>query len=657
VAEEVLKIDLDNKDFLEGVLKAVKGLESIAQSAEGIHGVGSAFLKLGKLVGVATAALFALKGVSESVFRGDEINKANEQFEILSKTAGFSGESIRKSFLDATNGMLTTQEAITAANSAIVKLGSTAQRLPEIMELARKASEVTGKSTLEVFNELSQALATGSSRALKQFGIIVDSEKVYRDYAKSIGVAVDELTDQAKIQAISNAAISEGRRVLSGVGTEANTAKDSFELLIKSVKELYDQVSILLNKAFGPVFRAVFDGVSGRIKTVSEFLKEHLGAGTETAAEKIEKLQNKIMGLKAEMIDLEQKKIKSPFLFLNTDQARMDQLAKMIPELQEKLNQLRESQKGKEEAPISERELVDLEKRRKNEEKFQAEILKMREANLNQAISQAQSIEQVEALSQERKLVLEQEFQLKVAQLKENAALTDDQRRQMIIELETQKNLKLMEMDMELESQRERSLDNYLNKSKSTADGVARAFEVGSKKSQMWMKDFGKQGKVVFDAFSSNAETAFLNLGSGAQNASQALKGFFYGAIADTAQAFGRQILLASIWPPNPVGVAAGGALIALAGFLRAHAKGATSTSFGGGTGLSAGEAPGFGTRLETTEPGKLEPGKLEEKERKMVSIQIQGNYFETEQTRTRLVEIIRESSDFTDFQVKQIGS
>lgn len=46
----------------------------------------------------------------------------------------------------------------------------------------------------------------------------------------------------------------------------------------------------------------------------------------------------------------------------------------------------------------------------------------------------------------------------------------------------------------------------------------------------------------------------------------------------------------------------------------------------------------------------------MKEEERKAVTLQVMGDYFETEQTKTRLVDLIREANDATDFKFVQIG-
>jgi hypothetical protein len=88
--------------------------------------------------------------------------------------------------------------------------------------------------------------------------------------------------------------------------------------------------------------------------------------------------------------------------------------------------------------------------------------------------------------------------------------------------------------------------------------------------------------------------------------------------------------------------------LIALSGFLRSQGGG--SSGGGGGGGSVSGGGDGGSASL-TTDSGQ--PAVSEKAQNKAVTIQVMGNYFETEQTKTRLVEMIREASDATDFTIK----
>lgn len=75
------------------------------------------------------------------------------------------------------------------------------------------------------------------------------------------------------------------------------------------------------------------------------------------------------------------------------------------------------------------------------------------------------------------------------------------------------------------------------------------------------------------------------------------------------------------------------------------------SGSKGKGESVSSGGATGGGgSQAEAYKP------EMQDQNKKAVTLQIQGNYYETEQTRTRLMEMIREVGDFTDFNLKQVG-
>ncbi len=110
--------------------------------------------------------------------------------------------------------------------------------------------------------------------------------------------------------------------------------------------------------------------------------------------------------------------------------------------------------------------------------------------------------------------------------------------------------------------------------------------------------------------------------------------------------------LLAGIWPPNPIELAEGAALIALGGALKSvgsssgsSAPSAPSVSGGGGGGVSA-----VAAAQQSATPNPVATPQ------KSVSINIQGSLYETDQTRQRLMAMIREAGDFTDFNLKQVG-
>jgi len=148
----------------------------------------------------------------------------------------------------------------------------------------------------------------------------------------------------------------------------------------------------------------------------------------------------------------------------------------------------------------------------------------------------------------------------------------------------------------------------------------------------------------------------FRNLAKGGKEAAKAMKAAFLNMLADRAEGEGALKIASGIWPPNPGLLASGAALLALGGLLRSAAGGGE----GGSIGAAAGAGPGIGGTPVVVNQGMAPMTtdtrpELTQSRQRAVTVAIQGNYFETEQTRRALLEMIRAETDATSFQYIQI--
>lgn len=648
--QEIFSIDLDNKEFISKVNEAIESLKSIGESNKGLKDVVGSFIDAGKTLGLFTASILVVKTAIEETFKAERLEQVNRQFDLLTQAAGLSGDTIKSEMLKASDGLLTTAQATDLANKAIVRLGQSADRIPEIMELSRKIGTITGQELSQVFTEFSDTLAAGNVRGLKQYGIFVDQKKAIQEYAQSLGVSTEALTRQGEIQAIVNAAIEAGKDKYAAVETGTAHATESFEKLKASLSGLKDAFATIFS-ASAPLLAASFDFISQRVDFLSKTIQTAFGGGS--VQDKIDALQVKLGSLRDEMIKT-QNQSEMPWFSGGPEASKkkLDDIKNQIVATEAEingLNQQSEDAKAKAGAaggaPKNTEGLVDREKELKEEQALQDKLLQIRSQSLEMQKQQATDVQQIDQITAQQKELLEEQFALKKDELEREARQKNIDNSEQIVALEEQKNLRLQQIDNQLYEDRKRALDNYQRASQNTAQGIGRAFEVQSKKSAMDLQKGIALGNSAVNAFSKNSTSALLAFGAGTKTAGEAFKGFLFGAIADTAQAFGEQMLLASVFPPNPVGIAAGAGLIALAGFLRSKSQGASD--LGGGMGGGGGSSAGISGPDNST---------LAKQESKAVSITVQGSYFETEQTRTRLVDMIRESSDFTDFSLRQIG-
>jgi hypothetical protein len=188
--------------------------------------------------------------------------------------------------------------------------------------------------------------------------------------------------------------------------------------------------------------------------------------------------------------------------------------------------------------------------------------------------------------------------------------------------------------------------------SANTSSGFGKGWKAAALNASKDLNNFAKLGEQSFNALNKNGKSAFIALGDGSKTAGEAMKMFLLGSIADVAEAQGEYLLASGIGTFNPVQIAEGGALLALSGLLRSLSGGggggvgAGSSSSGGGASSSGGSPSTVGD-LQTAEAAKTQ---------KNVTIAVQGNYFETEQTKRTLMEMIRSETDATSFSYVQIN-
>jgi hypothetical protein len=201
-------------------------------------------------------------------------------------------------------------------------------------------------------------------------------------------------------------------------------------------------------------------------------------------------------------------------------------------------------------------------------------------------------------------------------------------------------------------------LQNELDDSKNFWDGFANAAKVSTSQAKEDMNDFGKQGKATFDTIKSHSVSAFEEMGKAvvdsSKSASEIMRDMFLGALADIAIQKGEVLLAESVYPPNPIGLAAGAGLIALGGAIKAMAGGgasssSTSSAGGGGGGGSYGG-------VSSAADAAASPQQVQGPAAGNLTVNIQGDYLNTQETQRTLLQAVRDATDRTGFQYLQIG-
>lgn len=631
-----------NKEFdaLEG--KAEKAGKKVNDSFSGaFSGTGIEKLSVG-LIGInqglelAEKAIHAVEAAfskfSDQFILAEQVKATEIQFDILSQKAGVSGEALREGLEAAGKGTLSTNEILKTANESLVLLGNNAKNLPELFSLARKSSIIFGKSALEVLNDLNLAISTGFARAVKREGFNFDPQKVFKDFAKSVGLTVDQLSQAGRQQAILNAVLESGRKNLGDVDASVKKVTISFAQMKAAEEEAAEAGALTISKVFGPLAQAVSETLTAKLRSFSAVLIDtfNVGNAADQAAAKIQLLKDKISALQSE---------RGRALF-EDDDARAEVLSARIKEVTQDLEILRKAKVKDIEASEHAAELAkdatpfvgDRDKIAKNLNEVNKEIAAGAQANLQLQIQSAQQIEDVHAREAElRKLSL-------------GAA-----------EIEEQQHLQRLEalrikfaIDGALTSKQYNELVNQEN-IRSNLEQEKIEEEAGKIKKQRLMQEAAQFKSIIVSGISSTIQQIGFNLQQG-QSLFDSFGQGVVGIIGDMAIKLGEGLVaqglaleafvdaLNTLLPGSGFAAAAAGVgLILFGSALKA------SVGLGGGGGSNTGGG-GIATTPSTTtsitQAGEFKP----EAPGTTVNVNIAGNILDRRQTGLELTEVIREA-------------
>lgn len=351
----VVKLEADTASFRAELLASQKSVEGSSKKIEqalsqmatkgdgGLNKLAGSIRGAFGLFAAGGAAYVAIKTIGfamDQVFEGESIRSANAQFEMLASNAGIAGQKLRDALKGAADGLVDDTDMIMAANRALVSMGSAAKDLPQVMELAKKATAVFGGEVSTNFEAMSQAIANGQTRQLKNLGIVVDQEAAYKKFAGTLGVTAAELTEAGKQQALMNAVLAQGDTAFSGVDSNLKKNTNSWTAFKVTMKDISEVLTLAFEKIAGPKVQSILGGLAAMAADAKRALVANFGEGSEQATAEMERLQAKIMSMKGTLIDLEQKKMRLNWLDPMEEQ-RIAEINRHLPVLQAKLDAVR----------------------------------------------------------------------------------------------------------------------------------------------------------------------------------------------------------------------------------------------------------------------------------------------------------------------------
>jgi len=621
--------------------------------AESLTGFGFVSIMINQtldLLGkVKDATLAVVNGFLDIAKHAENIKQVNYQFDILSTRALGVGSNLKDAFVAAGKGLITNEDALKAANSALVELGDQANKLPELLDLARKASLINGQAMTDNFNSMVRAIETGSARGLRSVNIFVDMQKAVKDYAASIGVLPDKLTEAELQQVRLNAVMAKGNEAFKGVST------------VKEVTPAFTRLGVASKEAGEAIYTAVYQLIAPALTSLATNTTEHLKRFTtdfvaafghdenEKRNATIEKLTRNIEYLKGAIAkpnlnnwdEVESNKRELGFL-----QAKLQNL-KDIASAQTDDDRRAQARAGF--IPEAVRAKMDEMSKRENPLlRFNAEELAKNYAEINAAISKGEDEALQIRLTAAQKLTDEQA---------KNRALDEldvDRQIQLEVDLET-KIASLREQYSAKKGFDQKKLNELIlietQNANAKIEAIEQESEIRKGKNLLAIQNAYKSALVA--GISGMAASIGTALAKG-EDAFAAFKNGVVGIIADIIIAIGNQMIQIGIATEvlktslatlsGGMAIAAGFALVTFGNFLKASAGGALTSAATGG-GVSAGIGGGV-----ATSPGDITSLPTEQKPQApqtQVNLNVNGNIIPRDRNfALELTDLVREAFD-----------
>lgn len=674
-----IQIVLDDGSIKKGFANIQKQAEQTGKELESsfsssFSGIAAAAPPFAVAIAAILITVKALKAALDFSTEGEKINNLNDQFKLLADREGLASDTLISGLEKSAKGLIDTEDLLQTANGAIAILGNSAGKLPEILDLATKSAAVFGGTSKEAFDNLVYAIETGNQRALKNAGIVLDTEKVYRDFAKTIGLTSNELTLAQKQSALLNATLEKGGEVFKGVSNEISPVQNSFTRLKVAINEVGDSLAKSFNATFGETIANFNNGLT---KIISNPLP--------TAGNQLEETESKIKSLTADLKklqDIQNTKENGGFFeglfagggMLANVKNNINEVTKALEIQKTRYQALRFEVQSN--ADLQEQTAAQSVQTGKKLTAEQIQEIKNRQTQVQQAILQN---ENSELQSREKLLQFQKDFGQRVIDEKQ---INDDK----LTNINEDTQLKILEINKTYSDQlgfTAQNREDLITSIQEDADAkrdalradvnensivqiqsLGQAFELaaagaGDEILNLQVnagKAFKQIGKDAVQGLGNAIGGGFAALGKALVTGGDALAAFtqaFLNAIGQQAIASGTRFILegiAYLFVPGLEGtgsamIAAGAALAAFGGAISALTSGGGGATASAGGGVGGGSLSGDGT-------GAALPAAQAEKPQTKIEVNIAGSIFDTVETGSRIVNLINDAFDQNGVQV-----
>jgi hypothetical protein len=249
-----------------------------------IKGVNKSITNLAKSALTLAAAYKGVTFALESVKLAGQLKDLETAHKALTKAQGLNAKTMIDQMQKATRGTVSELELLKQANNALLLgLPVTEKDMANLADAGRRLGRAMGIDAAMGLESLVVGIGRGSKLWLDNLGIIVDTDRAYKDHAASIGKQASALTDAEKKLAFYNETMESVSEKMKTLGEDQETVTDKTEQFSVKVEKL----KILLGEGLVPT-------LTNTITSVNELIDTFVN--TDTPIENLFSKLNKLAG-------------------------------------------------------------------------------------------------------------------------------------------------------------------------------------------------------------------------------------------------------------------------------------------------------------------------------------------------------------------------
>lgn len=263
-------VDQSSKAFnsvgknIGGVEKSLKSLKSNLQNMQ------PAFKKMATVGSVAFAGISV--AIGKTIKDATQMESIKTSFDDMTNSIGVSGAELMEKLKGASAGTINSTDLMLASNKAMaLGVAKNMGEFTDLMEVARLKGRRLGLDTTQAFNDIVTGIGRGSPLILDNLGITIKLGEAQEQYAKSLGIATSELTENQKKEALKFAVMKAGKKELEEAGELTLTYAEQQQKL----KAQLQDTSATLGKAFLPIVAQVLEKITPLVEKFSAWAQEN----------------------------------------------------------------------------------------------------------------------------------------------------------------------------------------------------------------------------------------------------------------------------------------------------------------------------------------------------------------------------------------------